>query len=87
MQVPIKWIQHEHIYERITGLISDYTSPELSYNARTFKIASDFKFGLNWGAYDKERNPGGMMEVESYKDFMTALEGWNTNGKRAEELA
>ena len=87
MQVPLEWIKYPHIYERITGLISDYTSPELSYNARTFKIASDFKFGLNWGAYDKERNPGGMMEVESYKDFMTALEGWNTNDKRAEELA
>lgn len=83
MQVPLNFIKQRSIFEAITGKISDYTSPDITYNARTFKIASDYKFGLNWGEAHSERNPTGMVEVETYEQFMTALEGWESNGTRA----
>ncbi len=46
-------------------------------NGRTFKIASDFKFGFqNWGGSHKERNPFGMQELDSYEAFLEKLEEW-----------
>lgn len=83
MQVPISFIRQEKNFNLIVGKISDYTSPDITYNGRTFKIASDYKFGLNWGQVNKERNPKGMTEVDSYEQFMQALEGWETDGARA----
>lgn len=83
MQVPLDIITKKENFETIIGKITDYTSPDITYNARTFKIASDYKFGLNWGGAHDERNPEGMVEVGSYDDFMTALEGWKSNGKRS----
>ena len=83
MQVPLDIITKKENFETIIGKITDYTSPDITYNARTFKIASDYKFGLNWGGAHDERNPEGMVEVDSYEDFMTALEGWKSNGKRS----
>lgn len=87
MQIPIKFIEKKENFELITGKITDYTSPDITYNARTFKIASDYKFGLNWGEAHKERNPDGMVEVDSYDQFMTALEGWRSNGSGTRQLA
>ena len=86
MQIPLEFIKKEENFNLIRGKISDYTSPDITYNARTFKIASDYKFGLNWGEAHHERNPDGMVEVDSYEDFMTALEGWQNN-ERAKRLA
>lgn len=82
MQVPIKFLEKKENFDTIIGKISDYTSPDITYNARTFKIASDYKFGMNWGGHHNERNPQGMVEAENHEQFMTALEGWQTNGKR-----
>ncbi len=86
MQVPLKFIEKEENFNRICGKITDLTSPDITYNARTFKIASDYKFGLNWGVAHHERNPDGMVEVDSYEQFMTALEGWRRD-KRVGQLA
>jgi DNA polymerase-1 len=86
MQVPLSFIKQEKNFNLIRDKIVDYTSPDITYNARTFKIASDFKFGLNWGEAHPERNPTGMVEVETYEDFMTALEGWQNN-ERTQRLA
>lgn len=86
MQIPIKWLQVREHFDAITSKIVDYTSPEMCYNARTFKIASDFKFGMNWGEEHKERNPNGMAEIASYDEFMSALEQWGNNGQRIGEL-
>lgn len=82
MQVPLEVITKKENFDTIIGKITDYTSPDITYNARTFKIASDYKFGLNWGQQHEERNPTGMTEVGSYEEFMTALEGWKSNGTR-----
>lgn len=83
MQIPKKWITQRAVFDQVVGTISDYTSPDITYNGRTFKIASDYKFGLNWGELHQDRNPTGMVEVDSYEQFMTALEGWESNGTRA----
>lgn len=86
MQVPIKVLEDEDNFNYIRDKITFYTSPYITYNARTFAIASDYKVGLNWGGEDKERNPNGMVEVDTYEQFMTALEGWRSN-ERAKQLA
>lgn len=51
----------------------DYTSPELCYNNRKFKIATDMKIGKNWGSYHKDRNPLGMRELKDVKDLSEIL--------------
>ena len=86
-QVPIEFIKNKENFDTITGKISDYTSPDITYNARTFKIASDYKFGMNWGEAHKERNPSGMTEVDNYDQFMAALEDWERHGTRVGQLA
>jgi len=53
--------------------VFDYCSPELNYNGRLFKIATDMKIGLNWGGYNKELNPTGMREVKDWN--ATQLDG------------
>lgn len=88
MQFPISKLKDRATFEWLIEQIKDYTSPTMSYSGREFKIASDFKFGLNWGAYDPERNPEGMQEFEDYDNFMAALQKWeNVSGSGANELA
>jgi DNA polymerase-1 len=78
-QVPIQHLINKDSFDRITGKIVDYTSPDITYNARTFKIATDFKVGMNWGGAHKERNPLGMAEITCHEDFLKVLEGWKHN--------
>ena len=75
MQIPISFLKVRENFEWFREKIRDETSPEMCYNGRTFKIASDFKFGMNWGEYG-EKNPRGMQEFEDYDTFMKALETW-----------
>lgn len=82
MQVPLKWLEDEEAFRRIIETITDYTSPDITYNNRTFKIASDYKFGLNWGGASDDRNPTGMVEVDNYDSFMTTLEKWRASGTK-----
>lgn len=87
MQFPIAALQDRGNFEEVLRRIVDYTSPTNSYNGRDFKIASDFKVGLNWGGYHKERNPLGMQEMDTFEDFQSALTGWQKHGEGAERLA
>jgi len=76
MQVPISYMKDPKNFAWLIEKIRHETSPEMSYNERTFTIASDFKFGMNWGGHDENKNPKGMQEFEDYESFMKALTGW-----------
>lgn len=83
LQVPIRAIMERHNFEWLREKVRDYMGSELCYSNRTFQIASDYKFGLNWGSFDKEKNPGGMQEFEDYDTFMLKLKDWEgLNGQR-----
>lgn len=87
MQIPISVIEKKENFDEFLGRVTDYTSPSITYNGRTFKIASDYKFGMNWGEAHPERNPNGMVEVDSYEHFMHALDGWRSNESGVSRLA
>jgi len=71
-QVPISVAASPRFQECITRVF-DYCSPELNYNGRFFKIATDMKLGMNWGGYHKELNPTGMREVKDWNAAQLAL--------------
>ncbi len=80
-QVPIAWLRVRENYDWLIERIRDATSPMLHYSGRDFKIATDFKFGFgNWGEYNKDKNPIGMQELDTYEDFMAALTVWENRG-------
>jgi len=76
MQVPITSIDTEEKFNNLLQTITTYTSPELSYSGRTFRISSDFKMGWNWGEANKS-NPDGLQDVTTYQDFQRLLESVN----------
>lgn len=85
-QIPISDLPYLH---KIIESCDRHTSPDMTYYGRTFKIATDFKIGFNWGSYHPERNPDGMREFEraatpeqTYKNAMEIV-----NGKSPERLA
>jgi hypothetical protein len=52
--------------------------PELEYNGRRFKIGTDSKFGMNWGAFHPDHNSLGMKEltaVQDIKEYIVGREG------------
>jgi DNA polymerase I-like protein with 3'-5' exonuclease and polymerase domains len=79
MQVPIPYVNHTTGFEQIKARVYDYVSPDLSYNNRSFKIATDSKMGFNWGGKSKT-NPQGMREVQTNADISTLLETLNEQG-------
>ena len=64
LQIPT-WAIVDVAFPNVQQQVFEYVSPELCYNNRTFKIATDMKLGLNWGGYHPEMNPLGMREVKS----------------------
>jgi len=64
LQVPLEVVRSPRFIE-LRQKVHTYVSPELSYNGRTFKIATDDKLGLNWGDYHAKGNPLGMRELEN----------------------
>ncbi len=76
MQIPIAFLKVRENFEWLREKVRVETSPTMSYNGRDFKIASDYKFGLNWGEYSEEKNPKGMQEFEDYDSFMQKLGEW-----------
>jgi DNA polymerase I-like protein with 3'-5' exonuclease and polymerase domains len=87
-QVPIKELMEKEKFDWFIERIKDYTSTEMTYSGRTFKIATDFKFGINWGGYEGDKNPGGMQEFEDHEAFLNALKGWETQrGEGTDRLA
>lgn len=80
MQIPIEFVK-QNCFEEVQQQIYDYVSPDLSYNGRTFKIATDSKFGFNWGGQSKT-NPLGMREVKDYSEIVSLL-ALDPNNERA----
>lgn len=64
MQLPISFILSGDFYS-VVSRVYDYCSPEMEYNNRKFKIATDSKIGFNWGGYHPTANPLGMQEVSA----------------------
>jgi len=88
MQFPIIALKEKTVFDKLISTITDMTSPEITYSGRTFKIASDYKFGLNWGEFNEERNPGGMIEFNDHASFMKTLNEWEKiRGERTFGLA
>lgn len=83
MQIPISFLMEERNFNWFLRKITDYTSPDITYLLRTFKIASDYKFGFNWGGYDETGNPEGMQEFDDYESFVKKVKVWEElNGQR-----
>ena len=77
MQVPMSVLKDTRFFNIVTRAY-DYISPELEYNSRKFKIATDSKIGMNWGGYHKDGNPLGMQEGDlgdSPEDFVQKVKG------------
>ncbi len=72
MQIPVTEL-NEEIYNRLTARINDLTSPEMEYSNRKFKIATDWKWGLNWGEQNK-MNSDGMRDIHGWNDLKELLE-------------
>lgn len=73
LQVPIEVLKESVTYQLLQNQVYDYVSPELKYNGRTFKIATDSKFGFNWQGVSKT-NPLGIREVITYPELVSLLE-------------
>jgi hypothetical protein len=71
MQIPID-IAGRSAFSGIQARVYDYVSPNITYNNRDFKIATDSKFGFNWGGASKT-NPRGMREVKNNNDLRAML--------------
>ena len=68
LQVPLPVMQDIEKFTEVGIQVYKYVSPNMTYNGRTFQIATDSKVGLNWGGYNKATNPLGMRDV---KDLTT----------------
>ena len=80
MQFPIEFVTRREVFEAVINKTRDYTSPVMKYHGREFKIATDYKFGFNWGGFDPDHNPLGMIELDTFEEFEQALEGWRKHG-------
>lgn len=72
MQIPIEHVKNKDTFNEVIRRITDYTSPDMTYNSRTFKIASDYKCGFNWGGQGKT-NELGMRDMDSHEDLLEAI--------------
>lgn len=73
LQVPLSVVQGSEFAE-VKARVYDYVSPELCYNQRKFKLATDSKMGLNWGGWNETSNPLGMREVKDFNKLPDLLE-------------
>lgn len=72
LQVPLDVLSSSTFIE-LRQKVHEYVSPELNYNGRSFKIATDDKIGLNWGQFNSETNLRGMRAMESIDDLPRLL--------------
>lgn len=63
MQVPVEVFLNQSTFNKLRDRVYEYVSPELKYNNRSFKLATDSKIGLNWGGHNSQHNPGGMRDL------------------------
>lgn len=82
MQIPLKNLQNETLYNKIFQTIYSYITPEISYNNNSFTIKNDAKFGKNWGGFNKNTNTQGMRDLTSFDDLTAyfAQESSNVSG-------
>jgi DNA polymerase-1 len=73
MQIPISVVMSAN-FELVQEGVYARLSPELHYNGRSFKIATDMKMGFNWGGYHKERNPLGMRDIKDLSEARQLVE-------------
>lgn len=64
-QLPLSTLDTPNHFYSILQDVYNYTSPEMEYNGRKFKIATDSKIGYNWGGYHAMENPRGMREISN----------------------
>lgn len=76
LQVPMSVIS-DPCFIHTVDIVYDAVSPEMNYNGHKFKIATDSKFGLNWGGYNKDKNPLGMREMKDWSELPALLETLN----------
>jgi DNA polymerase I len=79
LQVPLTLLSKPEACKKFLNLLHEYTSPEMTYNGRTFKIASDIKVGLNWGEFNKD-NKNGMQDVTDFQSINSLLSTWEFIG-------
>ena len=72
-QVPISLAMSPE-FDAVQQRVYNYLSPDIRYNSRTFKIATDSKMGLNWGGQHEALNPFGMREIKSAEARLKMLE-------------
>lgn len=75
-QIPISVLKDKQRFEAFKKKVYEYLSPNITYNGRTFQIATDMKAGMNWGGAHKEHNPNGMADVKSHEDLMALFTTW-----------
>lgn len=73
MQVPVNVLASPE-FAKLRDLAYNYVSPGITYNSKTFKIATDMKLGLNWGSFHRESNPCGMRDVKDLNELPKLLE-------------
>lgn len=72
LQAPVDLVWSERFLP-VRERVHAYVSPDLSYNGRTFKIATDDKLGQNWGGYHSVKNTKGMKELKKPSDLPVLL--------------
>lgn len=71
LQFPIQVLSR---FNEVMHTIYELVSPQMAYHGRQFRIPTDMKVGLNWGAYHREGNQGGMIEVDlDSPNFLTEV--------------
>ncbi len=75
-QVPIAVLRNATSFEDMRSRVYAYMQPNITYNSRTFQVATDMKVGMNWAGAHKERNPLGMAEVDTFEDLTALLDKW-----------
>lgn len=75
MQVPFHVLLNPR-FQEVMDKVYLYSSPEMCYNGRSFRIATDSKVGLNWAGVHPERNPLGMRDIRSAADLPKILESF-----------
>jgi DNA polymerase-1 len=72
LQVPLD-VAASPAFAELRQRVHAYVSPDITYNGRTFKIATDDKLGMNWGGQHKDMNPKGMRALKSMDDLPRIL--------------
>lgn len=76
LQVP-RDVVDSPAFAELRQRVHEYVSPELTYNGRSFKIATDDKLGLNWGQFNKDMNSQGMRAMDSMNDLPRIMKELN----------